>query len=1031
MSYDPPSWNSVDIDLGSVGYTPSAWNAANVEVNPTSIGPQFITASGFGGENFGAHLVTAGAVTLRPAALNAGAIGSATISNYTRHLLPSGMVGAFGNASIILRTRMVYPTGLNAGSMGFTGGGSVTLGRRIVEPTAVAPGAVGSLTVTQEIREINLAGRSIIGTAFGTQFVAYRERFVYPRAITGFAKGYPTVDKTHYVDESGWDSSAFGLSWIHDNKQYAEGAGNISAIAWGLPEITRSPRVLAPLGIALRDVLPNERWGIPDLHNARQYVYHYHYSDFEHDEGGVFGSPFHTLVENRNRTIGVTGFNAGKISHALSIDNTGRALLPEGWDSMHLGFRPNDGEGFIAYAIRTVTPTDPIGPETFTRYHAVIPTPQLMPHGIAPAGAVDVPTVTRGPQAEPGGFDHSAFGTAYIDFAIRTVFVYWPPEGSMAMPDVQLSTRYVSPTGIAPKEVGGHYVEEHFTIFRPHGWVDAKVGLEHYVRNLTPELGTYGKDQAEFGLGEIRWNPYPLTPFAIQATVFGATDISHRERHVTVSGVNAVRWGPNTLIYNADPDPPSNRRYELTGFSTLGMGYATVRRNEIGPTGFDSSRYGLATASLMGAIGAGVDDETVFGTATVIGARFLLPVGLPAPDDPASAQPKPKPRVDPYHIYATNAAPQGYAQNNGGNWELIDARFEAPPLSPYGARPFFGLAWVSNQRRAVSAAGSSFSAVGEPTLDLRNRRIYLDGIKSLRMGYPLFPHDETIEQWGSAEDGASFGSTALQLRNRSVLPSGVAPAAVGGGSVEHFNREVKPTGWDSFRMSAPVPYDDKNFGPLSTNVGPPRPRLPVGFDATIYGDAFISNWVRTIEPAGFETFVEGYTPGAFNDRMRVTQRRYLRPAGIVNQDTIGLPMVAARDRTVSSAGRIVAGGVPAPSVRYQSIIALASYGFDASTVGVPAKWQAGDPVAPYGADMLQPGYPRIDRVVRTAGYEAALFGSAAVGPHLVPSGFDASAFGLATMAYADGAEFVCGQRPRAIPAPGFGGESFGGATVGS
>ena len=57
--------------------------------------------------------------------------------------------------------------------------------------------------------------------------------------------------------------------------------------------------------------------------------------------------------------------------------------------------------------------------------------------------------------------------------------------------------------------------------------------------------------------------------------------------------------------------------------------------------------------------------------------------------------------------------------------------------------------------------------------------------------------------------------------------------------------------------------------PQGLHVGRPNLHQQVGFDTARYGNAWISHWVRGLEPEGFDGFASEYDYQNFAQRMRV------------------------------------------------------------------------------------------------------------------------------------------------------------------
>ena len=1017
MSWTPPGFDAADFDLAAFGvYSPPLSNAGDIDLAATPLGYQVIAAAGIASTlNFGAAVLTP---VVFPQAFAAGSFPSPGIRNEYEVVAPSGIgPGAVGApVNVYNRTQDVRPVGFYAGDMPLVH--RVEHSIRTLEPPSIVQTAFGTHDLAGGVRWIDHAGHGSGPQTFGTTFVAPAVRFMYPVGIHALMWGVPIVDQTHFVDGTGFDAIEWGVLWIHDNKQYAENAGNLHAISWGMAEVTRSPRELAPTGFSLRDVLPNERWGRPDVWNLTQFLRHYH--DIEPDEGGVFGSPLHMAIENRNRTVGAVGFIASRIPNSLVIDNTGRPLLPVGWDSAAFGFH-HDGLGFIAYRIRSVKPTDEIGPERFSNWNAAIKTPQFFPVGIAPMGQ-GAPHVERGPEFHPVGFGGETFGTAFVAPRIRTLSQYFAYEGRVAGPDVQLWMRYVAPAGIAPREVGAHTLEHHRNEFRPRwNWQHDLMGTEIVVRNVTPELYQHGAVQTEWGGNEIRWNPYPLRPPGLPAIAWGNNIIEHREKYLGVYGIEATRWGPNSWIRNDQPDPPFTRTYGLTGFSTMVVPNPMVRRNEIEPPGFVAIQWGRPTVEMMGCYPTGWI-SMVFGVGKVSGPQYVTAGGMKPPDELGMF---PAPRMSPFTIYCSPDKPPGYTAP--GHWEQIDQQFEEGSIT--SARPFFGKAFVSNQYRTLYQVGSSLGAYGLPSVDNQNRVIAPDGLKAGRIGFPVLPHTEEAIVWPIAPT-LEVGQATVINQHRILYVGSVVPPMWGGNPwIDFFNREIKTPGWDSFTMSAPKPYDRKDFGPLSNRIHFPEPIIAGGQVLGEWGVNWISHRIRTVEPVGLDSFLSDYTWEDFKERMRVRARGHFYPPSILPLLGFGVAFIDQSIRNVHGAGNIRTGWMGSPEVRFISNVALGGYGWDSSVFGDVDRWDAGK-IKPHGDDLaLYGNRSKVNRGINVLGWDSATFGDARRGDAFDPAGFDCEEWGVGTITHGDAMEFTCGGLPRGIPPQGFMNAGWGTAEI--
>lgn len=797
--YEPPAWNAVDFDF-SVAYTPPSWNAVDFAFGPTG---------------------------LAPGSINDGAFGSHTVG------FPSS-------------SSEIAPEGIDQLKFGFGGDGDgfIDFLDRSLRPDGIDESIAGSPEVTNQHRYIDLASYGITAE-YGTALVDYSERTIYPPFIWAFSSGTPEVGTTLYIEPEGLESGIFGLQFVHDTSQYPMPPG-LNATLWGMPEITRSPRIIEPDGIALRDILPSEQWGIQTVWNLTQYIGQIFAPGVE--DGGVFGSYIWTLVENRNRVIFQYGHKDSAFGPHAVIDNAADPLLPEGISTPL-------GVPMVAYYIRNLYP-DGLEPSWFSPYSALHNTlREVNVSGINQAGAGEPSLVNTRRYYQIYGFEDSTFGTPFVAPAIRSVTPPLGPEGFHGYHQVQLAKRYLYPTGFElPTQFGGPSVEEHFTIFRPSSILAKPMG-EPYIWNATPEIRPMWIINTEWGDTHVRNQYRYVYPEGMLQTQMDRGAISDRTITVVPTGYSALRWGTGLTVRNMVEEPPAARTLEPIGFIASYYGEANVHGNDISPVGFEATEWGQTIVYFLGAYPGGIAPLIDYIPAPwVRGPQRAEPASIRAPDDPLSGQEPSKPDLQPRTIWATFDATEQAVVNHGGAWELMDRSFDPENED----RPRFGVPVVSLYYRGLVATEWESLTVGAPEVTLRNRTIFPSGIRSKPFGIPVIPHTVyiTIDS-GIAQE--SFGEPYLENQHRAIAPTGVAPPDFDAPLVDFYIRFLSATGWDSFTSTE------------EHRLHPPEPIIPQGLDATLWGDSWTSNWLRNITPEGFDaSLIEG-SHGSFSERMRVTR----------------------------------------------------------------------------------------------------------------------------------------------------------------
>lgn len=910
--YTPPAWNAVDFDF-VLAYTPPTPGECSVDMAADVGSSQTLYVSGIAPQgDVGTPVQVAWRKYIEPPSLGLQvAFGTARtidrvgknldfVDGYsppvfnavsfswgapggTRELLPDGLdalafgataVGhknryvdietyginqsGIGTAAVVNETVNLYPTGIdgfNGFGFGGDGDGAISFLDRSLNPAGIDQAALGGPVVTNQHRYVDLASYGIVA-AYGTALVAYSERQVYPTFIWAFASGTPLVGTRRYLEATGIEPGIFGLQYVHDNRQYPMPPG-LDATLWGMAEVTRSPRILYPDGIALRDLWPSEQWGIQTVWNKTQYLGQIFNPGSE--DGGVFGSYIWTLVENRNRVIFQYGHKDSAFGPHASVNNNAVPLLPEGISTPL-------GVPMVAYAIRRVY-LDGIEPSWFSPYNALYNSMREIAPSSISAGGIGQPWLENTRRYfQFYGFDASLLGEPFVAMAVRYVQPPLGPEGFHGYHQVQLAKRYLYPTGFElPTQFGGPNVDERFTIFRPSSILAKPMG-EPFIWNATPEIRPMWIFNTEWGDTRVRHQYRHVYPEGLLQTQMGWGAISDRKITVIPTGFSALRWGTGLTVRNMIEEPPPARYLQTTGFIASYYGTANVHGNDISPTGFEATRWGQTIVYFLGAYPSSIAPlDNYIPAPWVKGPQWALPASILAPDDPLSPETKTRPDLQPRTIWATFEATTQAIANHGGAWELMDRVLDPSDED----RPRFGRLTVSLYYRWTRCTGWDSLLMGSPTAELRNRTIRPTGIKPKPLGIPTIPHTVYIDVYSGIYQGG-IGEAYLENQHRQIYPVGLAAPDFNEPLVDFYIRFLQANGWDSFTSTA------------DHRLHPPEPIIPQGLDATLWGDSWTSNWLRNITPEGFDAGASGYTPGQFRDRMRVTRgtRTGVRPRSV-------------------------------------------------------------------------------------------------------------------------------------------------------
>ena len=870
--------------------------------------------------------------------------------------------------------------------------------------------------ISHYTRFVDLAGRGPNGWATGTSRVEFAVRYIEPPFIVSNIFGTHNIVRIQILLPSGW-----GSSFVSDNaeldinlQRLLHHSGASDPAGYGNTHVRNQYENVNPLGWLSQDI------SFPIVYNLRQHVYAGAYMNTTGDPTTwPIYSPF---VENKIRVLGPGAWQSSRFSVIGNIvENKAVPIIPAGLDATIWG-----PDTFIAYRDRTIPV---LGWDSFYNTHYTIvynAAAVIAPTGIASTVAFGRPDPVLNLNrtvAQIFPSDDSVFGTAFIADRIRNIttrLIVEPPSG---FPEVRHNPYPIAPAGIQSLVFGNPTVYEHFNVLFPRStnvhsvpWVG-----EPIVENRNKTLAVFPSDQSLYGLAKVfNYNTH-LTITAGDLTVWGSHLISYRTRTITVAPISVPVFSVTHRIRNVIPDPPARQLIEpnsvvigLDGNPGIVPSPGT-RLATIYPEGINEEGYGQPklTRNTIEVPPWSFNLDQV-GQPSLNATQYLYPKTLPWPNNPNTPISSSdenwvwayRPRVTPHTIYAPSgdqATWQAQENNPGHAGDKIDGSYPPSGGSLGLGWPWFGRPDVSNQHRVVGPVPNHNSGdppglsptvrFGNQTFTLSRQYVYPTPIRSLRFGLIMFLGVPQYVNLDSSHNGIAplndFGQHTVVpppvVVTPEAKPFGFVATMWGTHRVELFNREVTPTG---------IPHRGNPQQNLTNPWGVPLVGFPRvynwgGYDLTLWGTTWVSNYTRSFE---FQGWLSSTLPdddlGSFADRMRVSQRNVPGGlAGIPPSNAFGNAVVGNGIRTIIGRGiAALEAGLP----RITMLVVVT--GWDSALFGDIDEWEAGK-IKPYGPDMSEYGIPRMARGIWVPGYNGGYIPNPAVArpiyvSGLPPIGFD-------------------------------------------
>lgn len=884
-----------------------------------------LKVSGFDSYQFGDwSVVESNLRNIHQKGVNAQIFGDNAIRNKTPSIIPIGISSFSGiNSSIGYRIRNVKPSGLYQPKFGiptFTkppelkpisiyssafGTSWISHKNRIVSAGFGSESLIfGGINVWHYTRYLKLNGvikdeygipriehgrrtllvKGSLHSAYGNiAWLSYAVRSIVPPSID-----YPKIPNhrvggTQHVHLNGYVATLFGNRIIPDSHTiYMQGFSNV----FGLADVNLWKKYIKPNGFLTIGQDAGHRFGTAKFWNLRQYIIQFY------DGNSGLVPPLWTgwtNINNRNKSIGAIGGNFTRIAEP-TIENKARPILPSGFDSSSI-----ISKSMIADRVRNLklqgidTPYISSWSVIFNAA-AVLASKGFNSQSFGIASIIN----TRRYFNRIGNFESLEVGKPMVADRIRTLkfeqrYTISPPY--IPIHRIDLHTRYIDEVGRFDNHqaFGNPSLSIHWNMITPRWTLRDAYGTP-VVKNITPELGTRGRNSEEFGQTNIRTQWRELLHLGSQTVAWGRTEIAFRDRQFSVSGF--TQWAIPRHTVTKTGVPPYYPQYiwldevEIDGKQNNGHGieiperqvaFPSVKSNAIFPIGFVASSYGSHYTQSNGIlVQPGLQELT-------IGDHFIglknRTITVPTIGDLLQIQ-NAKPRISPWTIWATEDTPNQAKLNHS------DSKGTFHPLnSNGGTRPageIFGNLNISLLHRKFPIGMGNQSSFGNGhKIDLKQRYIVLKdfGFRSQRIGFHVVgPFDQNVMQFDS-NDMQGFGWPSLSIPYRGaffIKPNGLNFPTFNRPTVDFFNRTIKALGSNHLQMGT-IKSGDKPYMWQGLRVGELIKGNYGGFENEVFGNTFISLKVRNLEAQGFESFVMEYDYTQFDKRMRVVRQELPKP----------------------------------------------------------------------------------------------------------------------------------------------------------
>ena len=872
----PEVWMTTQWVTPSSLWPPYFGPGSNVWNNRAKVTPQSMQMSTYGTAWVSLHrrvVSNAGGIKLTPV------LGHAWFSLYTRSLFLAGVKSASVLGTHTIEDRAKYP-----------------------KPVGLPSTVYGLAWVSSEYQDIY--GRGLGSYVSGSGAVRLGTRFVEPTWIYAFRSGYGWLaDGVRYisVDSVAGTGLVASRAWISDRTQVKNMRGFDSAY------INEHARVEDPLRRLFAQPALVENPQRPVVYNKNTYLSPLVFDGGQKGET-VWGAGH---IQHRNRVLVVGGIKNDRLGVGTAVyERVGDIHNAGGLD------RANIPALLVAYAVRPVymNTWDSLQLSAFAHIRNLGLGVYTTSFGGAVYGQPTLVLANRSLRIPPVTLDDALylFGTTIVGFAkqeVAPVLRNRPMSYFSNDAWVSLGHRTIQPAAIDVPVVVRYDMEvvTRFTYIRQF-WRDAHVtpfgDVEIALKNRVVAIKAWPAQEESKHAVVLRDQELFIT--VGESLRMGFVRIGDRRTVVDLynKGLSPYALVRTHKIQNVEADPPTLQKVFATGV----WAFSTAPHMQVSEPRIGEQRIEDVGGQLYFKVGS---HEVRSNVIEVTPMQWRAQMGEPMVS-PFYIRPKSlgehlgvealgKPWVNPYHIYAPQSTetPLNYRVAHPEVEVLnhpIDGRMyrDHDQWAGYNTTKI-GTAWVPRpivthwvQRRGVQSFGETYFGRSEVAHKFVAGVHYIRpaGLYSLRMGWLRFPPD-ILEPFAIISSG--FGRAGLHIPRSNILaPSGLAPGAFPGQSLDFYHRFLKVAGWDSQRQgTAWASYRVRAFAPMGV--------LPT----TVVSEyAYIDFKVRTLRPVGE---VHLNPPSAYTNNPTIVKNYYIGAVVSVkafSEAMMSVPVIAQKTQHV-------------------------------------------------------------------------------------------------------------------------------------
>lgn len=609
-----------------------------------------------------------------------------------------------------------------------------------------------------------------------------------------------------------------------------------------------------------------------------------------------------------------------------------------------------------------------------------------------------------------------ALGNPFLADRVRTLSLEGRDSLDAGRPVVYNYQTIVRPTGWNSYQTSTTIVRDKAIRVRVDAGIPPGLAGEPWIYNRNRSIFPFGPLTEAMPGPRIELGIRPVYPAGIYDSVMGdSVRVEFLNREVRVVGWTG-RMG-NGSVFNW-PQPPGSQQALAFGIDSMDFGSVHVTANSIEPQGFSSLLFGtpLVRGTLIELTGIlGFD----YGIPTFIVTQYVYPEGI---RDQALYG---KPQMSPLTVWAPFGAPGQAIENHGSAGNVI-GYLEYPSLRdskiPFGDKcTWFGTTAVSNLNQSVVAVGSDSLRFGNASVSRTGLIIvHVQGMSALRMSYhevlggylTLGPTGFDAQQFGLANVAPPFDPTIT------TTTQGFDATVWGEAWISSRPQNVLALGADSMVFGGPK--SPEHAGLWISHEYPPFNLS--GFDAAEVGEPWVSNYIRYFDMDGFEALEVDETPPYPRAVISGSARLHIMGA---DHSAFGAAWVAHGVRTIGAYSVFHHVILPSPVVRGQFSAQVS--GFASDTLGMPIVDQV-EPgtIKARGHDSADFGLALIRSLIYPQGI-AGVIGNHSVAAVIRPDGFESGEIG-GLIPVGDG-EHTCGSAARVVLAHGVMTEEIGELTV--